>query len=82
MKASDNCIEIIKRFEGLYLKSGWTQIGYGHTKGVKPYEEINELQAEIFLREDLDEVETALNRQQVSLNRYTNQSFYLHSTLL
>ena len=74
MKASDNCIEIIKRFEGLYLKSylcpkNILTIGYGHTKGVKPYEEINELQAEIFLREDLDEVETALNRLNLPINQ-------------
>ena len=74
MKASKNCTDIIKRFEGLYLKSylcpaGKLTIGYGHTKGVKPYEEINELQAEIFLREDLQEVETALNRLELPINQ-------------
>lgn len=74
MKASNNCIELIKRFEGLYLKSylcpaGVLTIGYGHTKGVQLNEEINALQAEIFLREDLESVEESLNQLDLPVNQ-------------
>jgi len=74
MKATDNCIQLIKRFEGLYMKaytcpSGVLTIGYGHTRGVKPGDEINELQAEIYLREDLEEVEKQLNHLSLPVNQ-------------
>ena len=74
MKATDNCIQLIKRFEGLYLKAyscpaGVLTIGYGHTRGVKPGDEINELQAEIYLREDLEEVEKQLNHLSLPVNQ-------------
>lgn len=74
MKATDNCIQLIKRFEGLYLKAyvcpaGVLTIGYGHTRGVKPGDEINELQAEIYLIEDLEEVEKQLNHLSLPVNQ-------------
>jgi lysozyme len=74
MKATDNCIQLIKRFEGLYLKAyvcqaGVLTIGYGHTRGVKPGDEINELQAEIYLREDLEEVEKQLHHLSLPVNQ-------------
>ncbi len=74
MKATDNCIQLIKRFEGLYLKAyvcpaGVLTIGYGHTRGVKPGDKINELQAEIYLREDLEEVEKQLNHLSLPVNQ-------------
>ena len=74
MKATDNCVQLIKRFECLYLKAyvcpaGVLTIGYGHTRGVKPGDEINELQAEIYLREDLEEVEKQLNHLSLPVNQ-------------
>lgn len=67
MRTSQKGIDLIKEFEGFrktaYLCPGgvWT-IGYGHTKGVKVGDEIDERKAEQFLREDLRETEVAINR--------------------
>lgn len=50
----------VKEWEGLSLKAykctagTWT-IGYGHTKGVRPGQVISLLQAERFLRDDLED---------------------------
>ena len=50
----------VKKWEGLSLKAykctagTWT-IGYGHTKGVRPGQVISLLQAERFLRDDLED---------------------------
>ena len=50
----------VKKWEGLKLKAykcsagTWT-IGYGHTKGVRPGQVISLLQAERFLRDDLED---------------------------
>lgn len=61
MKTSDKGVALIKRFEGLRLKSypdpgtggdPWT-IGYGHTGGIRRGMEITEAQADAFLRSDL-----------------------------
>ncbi|MEN6622868.1 MAG: lysozyme [Smithella sp.] len=75
MKATDNCVQLIKRFEGLYLKAyvcpaGVLTIGYGHTRGVKPGDEINELQAEIYLREDVEACEIQLNYLTLPINQH------------
>lgn len=66
MKASDNLIEGIKRFEGLRLeayqdaKGVWT-IGYGHTAKVKPGDVITREEAEKFLKQDLTVFEDYVN---------------------
>ena len=75
MKATDNCVQLIKRFEGLYLKAyvcpaGVLTIGYGHTRGVKPGDKINELQAEIYLREDVEACEIQLNYLTLPINQH------------
>lgn len=75
MKATDNCIQLIKRFEGLYLKAyvcpaGVLTIGYGHTRGVKPGEEINEMQAELYLMEDVEACEIKLNYLTLPINQH------------
>ena len=75
MKATDNCVQLIKRFEGLYLKAyvcpaGVLTIGYGHTRGVKPGDEINELQAELYLREDVEACEIQLNYLTLPINQH------------
>ena len=75
MKATDKCVQLIKRFEGLYLKAyvcpaGVLTIGYGHTRGVKPCDEINELQAEIYLREDVEACEIQLNYLTLPINQH------------
>lgn len=67
MKINDRGLAIVKKFEGLELKSYqdsvgvWT-IGYGHTKGVKKDQSCTESQAEAWLREDLAEAEAAVTR--------------------
>lgn len=64
MKTQD--LSIIKGYEGLRLKAYqdsvgvWT-IGYGHTKGVSGGMEINETQADTFLREDVSWAQDAVN---------------------
>lgn len=66
MKASKKLIEHIKRSESLLLtaypdaKGVWT-IGWGHTKGVRPGDKINQYQAEELLKEDLAEFEQYVN---------------------
>lgn len=75
MKATDNCIQLIKRFEGLYLKAyvcpaGVLTIGYGHTRGVKPGDEINEMQAELYLMEDVEACEIQLNYLTLPINQH------------
>lgn len=62
MKTSQTGIDLIKKFEGCRLKAYkcaadvWT-IGYGHTKGVEPYEIITLAEAERLLKEDLEKYE-------------------------
>ena len=54
--------EKLKSFEGCRLQAYqdaakvWT-IGYGHTKGVKKGDNITQVEAEAYLREDVEEVE-------------------------
>lgn len=67
--------EIVKEFEGLRLEAYkcpadvWT-IGYGHTRGVIPGDVITEKEAEIFLAEDLEDAESAVNEYvEVKLNQ-------------
>lgn len=67
MRASERCIEIIRRSEGLYLKAyvcpaGLWTIGYGHTRGVKPGDVITRQQAEELLQSDLQEFEGCVKR--------------------
>ena len=67
MKTSQTGIDLIKKFEGCRLKAYkcaadvWT-IGYGHTKGVEPYEIITLTEAEKLLREDLSEYESNVDK--------------------
>lgn len=60
MNYSNDCVELVKEFEGLYLEayycpSGVLTIGYGHTKNVRSNTIINEAKADILLKADLDE---------------------------
>lgn len=66
MKVSNNGINLIKRFEGLELKSykdsvGILTIGYGHTNAVKAGDVVTGEQADAFLREDLQVAELTVN---------------------
>lgn len=67
MKTSQNGIDLIKKFEGCRLKAYkcpanvWT-IGYGHTKGVEPYEIITLAEAEELLRKDLEKYESNVEK--------------------
>lgn len=66
MKASKNCIELIKKFEGCKLKAykdaaGVLTIGYGHTKNVKATDVITQSEADAFLVSDLERFEANVN---------------------
>jgi lysozyme len=60
MEPSADCIALVKEFEGLQLHAyddgvgNWT-IGWGHTRGVHRGQRISEQDAEIFLKQDLEE---------------------------
>jgi lysozyme len=75
MKVSQNCIDLVKFFEGFEPKAYlcpanvWT-IGYGRTKNVKEGDELTEPQAERDLFEELDEfAEQVLNSVKVDLEQ-------------
>lgn len=66
MVVTNNCIEIIKKFEGCRLTAYkcpagvWT-IGYGHTSGVRQGMKISQDLADAYLREDLKKFECIVN---------------------
>ncbi|OKP29400.1 lysozyme [Serratia fonticola] len=69
MQISNKGISLIKGFEKLELKAypdpgtggkPWT-VGWGHTKGVKPGDQVTQAQAEAFLSVDLAVFEAAVN---------------------
>lgn len=66
MDYSTKCIELVKKYEGLYLKAYqcasdvWT-IGYGHTHGVYKGQEITSQTAYTLLIVDLDESNKYVN---------------------
>lgn len=65
MRINDAGLDIIKRFEGMRFvayqdsKGIWT-IGYGHTKGVQKGDVVTQAEADAFLKDDLSEVEFAI----------------------
>jgi len=74
MRASANCYDLIKAFEGLHAVKAdgtvrayicpagkWT-IGYGSTKGVRSGMNISKAEAEELLVKDVNEFESAVNR--------------------
>lgn len=67
MKTSENGINLIKKLEGLRLAAYqcaagvWT-IGYGHTVGVKSTDTITEMQAENYLKTDLENFEAKVEK--------------------
>ena len=65
-KASDILIKKLKEFEGLRTEAyadpaGVLTIGYGHTKDVRAGDKVSEYWAEYYLRNDLYEMEVAVN---------------------
>ncbi len=75
MKVSQECIDLVKFFEGFEPKAYlcpanvWT-IGYGRTKNVREGDVVNEAQAERDLFEELDEfAEQVLNTVKVDLEQ-------------
>jgi len=75
MKVSQECIDLVKFFEGFEPKAYlcpanvWT-IGYGRTKNVQEGDELTEIQAERDLFEELDEfAEQVLNTVKVDLEQ-------------
>ena len=69
-KISSNGLEIIKKYEGCYLKAYkcpagvWT-IGYGHTAGVKSGMSISKAEAEKLLKEDCEAFEKYVNSKSI-----------------
>lgn len=67
MRTSNKGIELIKKYEGFSLKAYqcpagvWT-VGYGHTKGVKPWTVVTKAQAEQCLREDVLAAERSIDQ--------------------
>lgn len=67
MKASENCIELIKKFEGCRLQAyrdpaGVLTIGYGHTRNVILGQKITEERALQYLKEDLIKAQTEVSK--------------------
>ena len=66
MKVSQNCINLIKRFEGCKLEAYkcprgvWT-IGYGHTGNIQKGDIISQENADYLLKNDLQKFECAIN---------------------
>lgn len=67
MEISEKGLDLIKRHEGCRLRAYkcpagiWT-VGYGSTKGVKPWTEITQREAEIRLREDVKAAERTVEK--------------------
>ena len=67
MQVSKAGLDLIKQFEGLYLKAyrcpaGVPTIGYGHTAGVAMGQTITQQQADDYLRRDVRQFERAVAR--------------------
>lgn len=67
MQISNAGLDLIKQFEGLYLKAyrcpaGVPTIGYGHTAGVAMGQTITQQQADDYLRRDVRQFERAVER--------------------
>lgn len=78
MAINQQGLELVKKFEGLYLKAykcpaGVLTIGYGHTKGVKEGQTITEKQAEKYLLQDLEQAEKQVDKYQKKYNFNDNQ---------
>lgn len=79
MIISDNCIELIKHYEGCYIKAYYCPasvltIGYGHTgKDVKLNQIISNLEAEHLLYLDLAKIEKQLNNYSFAKNLKQHQ---------
>jgi lysozyme len=76
MTISENCIDLVKRFEGCRLSAysdpgGIPTIGYGHTLNVQLGMSIMQDQADEFLRDDL---ERAADRVESCLTIVPNQN--------
>lgn len=78
MEVSKNCIEMVKRFEGLCLKAekcpaGVPTIGYGHTKNVKMGDTCSTQQADMFLLSDLHDASKEVDKYMKIYNFNQNQ---------
>ena len=78
MKCNDKGLAIIRKWESLRLKAykcsaGVNTIGWGHTKGVKNNDVCTIEQANEYLKNDVEEVETQINNINLQLtdNEYS-----------
>lgn len=79
MQISNNCINLVKRFEGCYLKAykcpaGVPTIGYGHTNNVKMNDTISQTQADLYLLDDLTKCADHVNKVNDKYNYNFNQN--------
>jgi len=81
MKASENAYALIKKYEGLRLKSyqdtggKWT-VGWGHTHNACPGKTITLREAEMFFKWDIDDTKTHLDDVIKKYNLSFNQNQY------
>lgn len=74
MKPSQNCIDLVKHFEGCQLKAyrcpaDVLTIGYGHTSGVKEGDVCTQQQADEWLLEELTAAGAQIDILELSLNQ-------------
>lgn len=74
MKTSNKGIAFIKAHEGFIphayrCPAGVWTIGYGHTTGVKPGDVVTDVQAEAWLRQDIETAERAVNAQRLPFSQ-------------
>ena len=79
MKTNKAGIDLIKKFEGLYLNAyicpaKKVTIGYGHTRTAQLGMTITECQAEELLQSDLEPAEAAINYLNTKLARKLNEN--------
>lgn len=74
MRISDEGVALVKKHEGLRLKSyicpagKWT-VGYGHTRTAQAGIEITEREADMLLRSDIEIAEVCVNRHNLVLSQ-------------
>lgn len=78
MKASNKCINLIKKYEGLHLTAykdygGTLTIGYGHTKNVLDGMQITQEQADILLMADIEKAKSIVNRYDIDYHFSQNE---------
>jgi hypothetical protein len=84
MKISNNCVSLVKQFEGFEAKAYkcpagvWT-IGYGHTLNVRLNDVITEAQASTLLEEELQDYAAKVSKIVPSANQNQFDAMVVHN---